>query len=1448
MEILYIECYTKLNMAHFKWEDLKMNKNVKSFFIVVLFVIIGFILAACNDNGLTVMDVSFDESVIESSYEISDFNIEEYFLTVSFSDGSIKQIDITESMISLSDLTKLSSSGTHTIEIMYQGFKISITINLSESTTDLSTLLTSIYNTAVSEGNITETTYEEWFESIIGEQELPGEDEKKLVFIVADGYIQWQYVGETIWFNLIELSSIIRSTGHDDHNDKEVLFRATDSFIQWQYQNDLVWTNLVPISSLTGLDGHDGKSLYEFYLEAYPNYSMTEEVWLDDLVNDRLSLNKSINVYFNSQGGTTVEPQTLNMNDLISKPVDPIKSGYIFKYWSYENQEWLFSQFGVQSDITLIAEFDLVEYTIDYQLDLENVENTLNPRTYTIEDETFTLENPKKEGFVFTGWTSEGHTLPIMNVVIEYGSSGNLTYTANWYEIDELNYSSDNVEQDDEGVIEIFYELTINKDSSFLMMTVKLYSDGRLLFSPNFGYIAEVAYDIYKLDYIEDTEETIFISVEGSFFSVCKSDGTLMDTVTGSIKNMGSYAEDFGYGYYILSQRINGENVTDLYRYINYINNYFITNKIDLAATDGEYMLESIELSQFDLSISEGIEVVKTFLLDNPQIYWLSNTIDFLDTKLNLYVEEAYANYQDRLVVDQAIIQMFTEVDSLITSEMNQLEIAKTIHDYIILKVDYAFELDGVTPENDYWAHNIEGVVNGLGAVCEGYAETYKLLADFYGIHTISVSGTSNNQYHLWSLSRINEKYYYIDVTWDDAGGDQISYVYFGMNYDSISLTHILQTNENTGIDYLYELPYVSENDLALVTLYENGVYKHLYESIEVAFNEMINNDSDYILLLEYYETTGPIMLSTANRIYILPKEFPIVKSITIEADVESIGNEEIGFNWYDTVQLSFNEDISLSNDLTIKNITIFSELYSLYLNDYTLSCLGANKIVTSIFGDLGSVLNIAEREQNGTIIHGNINVDSIEINASELVFQGQRLEVNDLYRNVIDTEVGVLRISANFFGFDQTVYINRAHVDAVSELLNINNTNNLEVNIDEVIGNLAPSIIIRLKSLDYYPSITINGEINNSLVVIFLSETTYVVTDMFGRQVDIYTSQVNVCDFDDSLLTIQDIEMDIVTIYQDGKNITKLFEKNSIGEVIKVRDTYEEISNGVLVNITTSLLLLDYIVPDNVTEIGFNAFIGTNLSSIVIHDGVTRIEDFAFQDQKYLNIIELPSSIVYIGFYAFGNTNATISMSGNIETISENAFSDANTLLIASSEEESSYVLTERFTQILWNYSHMIIDLGYHYAVSSDGYAVVVGLDNYTDNVVLSSNIEGYEVIYFSSMLFQYTNIQHIILPSTLLAIPSRAFLKCELLESVLFESESSIERIGFSAFSGVEMDSIIIPLSVIEIGEYAFDYYSFTEIYDMKIYVEAEAQPSGWSINWVDMNKIDVFWGFTE
>ena len=102
------------------------------------------------------------------------------------------------------------------------------------------------------------------------------------------------------------------------------------------------------------------------------------------------------------------------------------REGYQFNGW-----DKTFPTTMPAENLTITAQWTVNQYTITYNLAGGTAEGNLD--TYTIETGAFTLKNPTKSGYTFTGWSGTGlDGENNMTVTIPTGSTGNRTYTAHW--------------------------------------------------------------------------------------------------------------------------------------------------------------------------------------------------------------------------------------------------------------------------------------------------------------------------------------------------------------------------------------------------------------------------------------------------------------------------------------------------------------------------------------------------------------------------------------------------------------------------------------------------------------------------------------------------------------------------------------------------------------------------------------------------------------------------------------------------------------------------------------------------------------------------------------------------------------------------------------------------------------------------------------------------------
>ena len=116
-------------------------------------------------------------------------------------------------------------------------------------------------------------------------------------------------------------------------------------------------------------------------------------------------------------------------------PTDVTRTGYTFKGWYYNENLTGSPVTAIGStetgDKEYWAKWEINQYTITYDLAGGTVEG--NPDTYTVEMDTFTLKNPTRPGYTFTGWSGTGlDGENNMTVTILKGSTGERRYTAHW--------------------------------------------------------------------------------------------------------------------------------------------------------------------------------------------------------------------------------------------------------------------------------------------------------------------------------------------------------------------------------------------------------------------------------------------------------------------------------------------------------------------------------------------------------------------------------------------------------------------------------------------------------------------------------------------------------------------------------------------------------------------------------------------------------------------------------------------------------------------------------------------------------------------------------------------------------------------------------------------------------------------------------------------------------
>ena len=175
--------------------------------------------------------------------------------------------------------------------------------------------------------------------------------------------------------------------------------------------------------------------------------------------------------------------------------------------------------------------------------------------------------------------------------------------------------------------------------------------------------------------------------------------------------------------------------------------------------------------------------------------------------------------------------------------EADEYSKTKYIYDYVIRNTEY----DSLATHNQ----NICSVFIGKRSVCQGYAKAIQYLMNKAGIWCTVVTGTANQEMHMWNIVRINGRYYHLDATWGDSSyqysensnlqSSVINYDYFLVPSYSINHTHrvnnIVELPECNSMDDNYY-----EREGYLLTEYDT-------EKIMRAFDVAYLSNSHYVSL-----------------------------------------------------------------------------------------------------------------------------------------------------------------------------------------------------------------------------------------------------------------------------------------------------------------------------------------------------------------------------------------------------------------------------------------------------------------------------------------------------------------------------------------------------------------------------------------------------------------------
>ncbi len=215
-------------------------------------------------------------------------------------------------------------------------------------------------------------------------------------------------------------------------------------------------------------------------------------------------------------------------------------------------------------------------------------------------------------------------------------------------------------------------------------------------------------------------------------------------------------------------------------------------------------------------------------------------TCQFTSKKALFQYAVKYTDTAEQLKKVNAAVEK--QLAKLKISQLNDVAKVKAIHDFVVNTISYDQTLTD---------HSVYG---GLldkkhSCVCQGYSLlTYKMLTDA-GLEAHYVTGWAGEN-HAWNIVKLDNKWYFLDVTWDDpiSNKPQLVYDYFTIGQKTISKDHELGADyaalyKVTDTDYKWKSKIKSSakpSEKSAAAAERNKYVKTLTSTLQTNFQKML--------------------------------------------------------------------------------------------------------------------------------------------------------------------------------------------------------------------------------------------------------------------------------------------------------------------------------------------------------------------------------------------------------------------------------------------------------------------------------------------------------------------------------------------------------------------------------------------------------------------------------
>ena len=195
----------------------------------------------------------------------------------------------------------------------------------------------------------------------------------------------------------------------------------------------------------------------------------------------------------------------------------------------------------------------------------------------------------------------------------------------------------------------------------------------------------------------------------------------------------------------------------------------------DLSHVGSSAKQVTVNVKGYGITTDNIIGVVAHIFNCSPELFYYEKQYRYMYSGKNVLSITFEFNDSVSAIKEQVnkVNREVKKFDQLVEPGMTDEDLTLLVHDYLAVNTVYDVNYDSNRDESIF---DIYGVFGDKEAVCQGYALAAEYLLNRHGVNCGIASSEKAN--HAWNIVEIDDKWYHMDVTWDDPIYDNLGRVH----------------------------------------------------------------------------------------------------------------------------------------------------------------------------------------------------------------------------------------------------------------------------------------------------------------------------------------------------------------------------------------------------------------------------------------------------------------------------------------------------------------------------------------------------------------------------------------------------------------------------------------------------------------------------------------------